>query len=586
MSPSVRNPSGSFDAAPAWRVLAGLVLGLLVATILTAVIALAGLGRLSDEVDWTVVPSWFWYYRADPNVQLWLSIGAGVSGAALSGVALVLVVGRRRPLHGAARWASAADIRRAGLRAASGILLGRTGSRPLVFGGSEHVLLHAPTRTGKGVGVVIPNLLTWPGSCVVLDVKQENWAASAGYRAASGQAVHLFDPLSPTGQTARYNPLGHIRRQNPETTLDELQKIAVMLFPTPARTDPFWTEAARTGFIGVAALVAETPDLPFTMGEVFRQLTSDNPRERLPDMIRDRETSGVPFSDGCTSAVHDFTSAAEKTFASIKQTITSRMALWLNPRVDAATSASDFDLRALRTDPMSIYLGVSPADVGRVAPLYALLTQQIIDLNTRSLPSPGGEPHQVLLVLDEFARLGRAEGLAHAFAYVAGYGLRLLAVLQSPAQLRAIYGPDLAEEIVANCAVEVAFAPKDLKVATELSERLGTYTVASRSRSRPAGLSPGHRSLTFSDQKRALMLAQELMALGPNALLVLKAGVPPLLASKLRYFEHQDLCLRARPAPDVPPLAPLAASARDGLAAHAVATCLTNEADQTPFAAT
>jgi len=311
------------------------------------------------------------------------------------------------------------------------------------------------------------------------------------------------------------------------------------------------------------------------MGEVFRQLTSDNPRERLPDMIRDRETSGVPFSDGCTSALHDFTSAAEKTFASIKQTITSRMALWLNPRVDAATSASDFDLRALRTDPMSIYLGVSPADVGRVAPLYALLTQQIIDLNTRSLPSPGGEPHQVLLVLDEFARLGRAEGLAHAFAYVAGYGLRLLAVLQSPAQLRAIYGPDLAEEIVANCAVEVAFAPKDLKVATELSERLGTYTVPSRSRSRPAGLSPGRRSLTVSDQKRFLMLPQELMALGPDALLVLKAGVPPLLASKLRYFEDQDLRQRSRPAPIVTPIAQWPTKTRDEVTSGTVAAWFT-----------
>jgi len=575
MSLTARNPTGSMSAAPAWRMSAGLVLGVLVATILTAVIALAGLGRLSDEVDWTVVPSWFWYYRADPGVQLWLLIGAGVSGTILSGVALALVLARRRPLHGAARWARAADIRQAGLRATSGILLGRTGSRPLVFGGSEHVLLHAPTRTGKGVGVVIPNLFTWPGSCVVLDVKQENWAASAGYRAASGQAVHLFDPLSPTGQTARYNPLGHIRRQNAETTLDELQKIAAMLFPTPARTDPFWTEAARTGFIGVAALVAETPHLPFTLGEVFRQLTSENPRERLPDMVRDRETSGVPFSDGCTSALNDFTSAAEKTFASIKQTITSRMSLWLNPRVDEATSASDFDLRTLRTEPMSIYLGVSPADVGRVAPLYALLTQQIIDLNTRSLPSPASEPHQVLVVLDEFARLGRAEGLAHAFAYVAGYGLRLLAVLQSPAQLRAIYGPDLAEEIVANCAVEVAFAPKDLKVATELSERLGTYTVTSRSRSRPAGLSPGHRSLTVSDQKRYLMLPQELMALGPDALLVLKAGVPPLLASKLRFFEDHDLRERSRPAPIVTPIAQMPAKTRDEVTSGTVAAWFT-----------
>jgi len=535
------------------RIAAGLVLIMGLGPIVTAVIALAGLDRLSNSVNWIQVPQWFWYYRADSEVQLWLTIGAGITGSSIAAVGLAVVLSLRRPLFGAAGWATSVDIRNAGLRAPAGIVIGRTGSMPLVFGGSEHVLLHAPTRTGKGVGVVIPNLLTWQGSCVVLDVKQENWAASAGYRSECGQAVYLFDPLNAEGRTARYNPLGHIDRGDPELALDELQKIAVMLFPAPLQSDPFWSEAARTGFIGVASLVAEIPDLPFTIGEVFRQLTTEDPRQSLADLMADRRSSGFRVTAGCASAINDFTSTAEKTFASVKQTITSRLALWLNPRVDAATSASDFDLRMLRSRPMSIYLGVSPADVSRVSALYSLLTQQIIDLHTRALPDPEREPLQVLMVLDEFARLGRAEGLAHAFAYLAGYGLRMLAVLQSPAQLRAIYGPDLAEEIVANCAVEVAFAPKEIKVAQELSDRLGAYTYSGRSRSRPAGLSKGHRSITVSDQKRPLMLPQELIALPADALLILKAGVPPILARKLRFFEHTEFSRRCRPAPEVSP---------------------------------
>ena len=91
--------------------------------------------------------------------------------------------------------------------AASGILVGRKGRRFLTFGGSEHVLVEAPTRSGKGTGIVIPNLLTWAGSVVVLDVKRENYDASAGFRAYYGQQVFLFNPTDREGRTARYNPL-------------------------------------------------------------------------------------------------------------------------------------------------------------------------------------------------------------------------------------------------------------------------------------------------------------------------------------------------------------------------------------------
>lgn len=547
------NRLASFDRrSRVGALIAAGVLLFVVSMITTAVIALAGLGRLSPDLDPTAVPGWLWHYRDDPDVRRWIGFGAGVSGLGALILAVAALLSGRRPLHGAARWARSGDIARAGLRSPSGIVLGQAGGAPLVFGGSEHVLLQAPTRSGKGVGVVIPNLLTWPGSVVVLDVKQENWRATAGYRAQAGQQVLLFDPLDPQGRTARYNPLGHIDRADPIETLDELQKIAGMLFPSPDHADPFWTEAARTGFIGVGALVADSPDLPFTLGEIHRQLTEGDPRTRLPKVVKERNAAGRPLSGPCASALMDFSSAGENTFASIKQTLTARMALWLNPRVDAATSASDFDVRQLRRRPMSIFLGVSPDNISRVAPLYALLFQQLIDLNTRELPDRAREPLDVLVLLDEFARLGHAPVLAKAFAYVAGYGLRLLPVLQSPAQLRAVYGPDGAEEIVSNCAVEVLFAPKELKAAQDLSERLGAYTYAGRALSRPLRLSAGRRSLTLSDQKRALMLPQELMAMEADALIVLKAGAPPIRGTKLRYFKHRRLRRRILSPPVVP----------------------------------
>lgn len=531
-------------------VLASLAAGLVLA--LAATIALVGLHHLSAHLDPAAVPGWFWYFRGDRLVQRWLGVGLLVS-AGLGGVlALAIAQNMKPPLYGAARWANEGELRQAGLRAKTGIMLGRSGGRSLVFGGPEHVMLYAPTRTGKGVGVVIPNLLTWPDSTVVLDIKRENWEATAGFRAAHGQAVVLFDPLDSEGRTARFNPLGHIDRADPITVLDELQKLSVMLFPAPPNTDPFWAEAARTGFMGVGAYVAETADLPFSLGVIYRELTSGDPRTRLPAVVAARTASGNPLSAGCASALSDFCSASENTFAGVKQTITARMNLWLNPRICAATDASDFDLRDLRRRRTSLYLCVSPDNLARVAPLYSLLLQQLVDLNTRARPAAGQDDIPVLVLLDEFARLGHATVIAHGFSYIAGYGLRLLPILQSPAQLRAEYGADLAEEIMANCGVEIAFAPKELKVAQDLSERLGTWTYAGRTKSRPTLLSSGHWSTTESDQRRPLMLPQELIQMQADRLLVLKAGIPPVCGKKIVYWREKAFGRRVNPPPIVP----------------------------------
>ena len=518
---------------------------------IAGLVALAGLGALSWDLSIAKVPAWLWYFRGDPQVRRWL--GAGMLSALVCGLITVVAIakGLRPPLHGAARWASEADLVRGGLRAARGVLLGRKNGRLLVAGGEEHVMLYAPTRSGKGVSVVIPNLLNWPDSTVVLDVKRENWDATAGFRAAHGQEVFLFDPLAPDGRTARYNPLAHIDRDDPVAVMDELQNLAVMLFPPPLRADPFWSEAARTGFIGVGAFVA-SGEKPFSLGVIYGELTDGDPRTRLPKAAQARKAAGKPLSAACARALADFCSTSDATFSGIKQTLTSRLNLFLNPRVCAATESSDFDLAELRDRRISIYLGVSPDNLARVAPLYGLLFQQLIERNARERPT--GDHHQikVLVVLDEFARLGHVEAVARGFSYIAGYGLRLLPVLQSPAQLRGEYGADLAQDIISNCAVEIAFGLKELHVAQELSERLGYYTYAGRSRSRPSLLSRGHRSLTESDQRRALMLPQELMQMPSDRLVILRAGLAPVLGRKITYWKERAFRNRVCPPPTPP----------------------------------
>jgi len=533
-----------------------------------SIVAWFALGLPASAYDPLKMPAFFWYYRGDPVVQKGLA-GGMAAGSLLSGLLLYWFVTRKPPLHGAARFAREREIVRHGFRGKDGIVLGKKSGRYLIFEGNEHCIVEAPTRSGKGIGIVIPNLLSWPGSTVVLDVKRENYDATAGFRAKHGQAVYLFNPTEPEGRTARYNPLNYIDRQDADQVIIELQKIATMLFVPPERGEPFWTDSARTAFVGVGAYLAQA-DGPFTIGAIYRLMTTGDTRGTFRRILDDRS---LRLSAGCRNALADFTSGADNTFAGIVQTVTSKLSLWLNPRVDAATEDSDFDLRELRMRPMSVYLGVSPDELDRVAPLYNLLFQQLIDLNVRELPD-ARTPISVLVLLDEFARLGRAQVIAGAFSYVAGYGIRLLPVIQSRSQLRAVYGEHVADEIVANCGVEIAFTPKELRVANELSERIGYVGQEAVTKSLTIHGILANRSKSMSDHRRALLLPQELMQFPGDELLLLRGGMPPIRADKIRYYGDRHFTRRLAPPPSVAPIVRRIAEDED------LPPCVLPDADQ------
>src|SRR3546814_6395838 len=201
-----------------------------------------------------------------------------------------------------------------------------------------------------------------------------------------------------------------------------------MLFVAPEQGEAFWANGARTGFAGVGAWLAETSNEPLTMVAIYRHLTTSDPRVFFK---KELANPGLNLSVGCRTALADFAGGSDNSFADIKKTITNVLGLWLNPLVDAATEASDFDLRQLRKRPMSIYLGASPDELDRIAPLYNLLFQQLIDLNVRELPDENTSL-PVLVILDEFARLGRASVIATAFSSVSRAGITLLPAIQSP----------------------------------------------------------------------------------------------------------------------------------------------------------
>ena len=528
------------------RYLIGIPLGTLLALAIASMIGWLILGLPVAAYDPIKMPAFVWYYRGDPQVVRAMAGGLAGGVTLLAGLIYVLWA-RAAPLHGAARFANEREIKRHGFRADVGIVLGRKRGRFLTFGGSEHVIVEAPTRSGKGTGIVIPNLLTWQGSVVVLDVKRENYDASAGFRAHYGQQVFLFNPTDREGRTARYNPLAYLDRTDPDDIIIELQKIATMLFVAPEHGEAFWANGARTGFAGVGAWLAETSDEPLTMGAIYRHLTEGDARAFFKKELANPRLN---LSTSCRTALSDFAGGSDNSFADIKKTITNVLGLWLNPLVDAATATSDFDLRQLRSRPMSIYLGVSPDELDRIAPLYNLLFQQLIDLNVRALPDENSAV-PVLVILDEFARLGRASVIASAFSYVAGYGIRLLPVIQSRSQLRGVYGEHVADEIVANCGVEVAFTPKELRVANDLSERIGYVGQESVTKSLTINGLLANRSKSVSEQRRALMLPQELMQFPPDKLILLRGGIPPIIGSKIAYFSSRFFKARAFPPPPV-----------------------------------
>jgi type IV secretion system protein VirD4 len=503
------------------------------------------------------VPRYGYYYgdRADVRQRLCGACAAALVLGCASAAGLLLP--RRRSLHGDARFASRREIASAGLLGQEGILLGRWGRRHLMLGGQQGVALAAPPRAGKGVGIVVPNALQWPGSLVCIDIKRENWTLTAGYRAHIGQECYLFDPFAEDQRTARWNPFSYVSGE-PARRLNDLQRIAEMLYPDPPNVDPFWTASARSLFLGIALYLFETPILPATIGEVLRQgMASDDEGfgQHWKRLIEGRNSGSRPLSPQCVRALCDVIDLAPVTASSIRKTFTSRLDLWLNPILDAATAASDFDLRELRKRPMSIYVCVNPDDLHRLRPVLNLFFQQAIGLQTRELPERNPALKlPVMMLLDEFTALGRIPIIAEAISYLPGYNVRVVLVIQTPAQLREVYGLHNAEIMLKSLAARIVFAPKDFGDAREISDELGNTTVRVRTLSKPSGFNferrgARGRSLSVSEQRRPLLLPQEVKELGAEEALVFYEGIRPIRCRKIRYFSQRRFRRRLLPPP-------------------------------------
>lgn len=492
----------------------------------------------TDVIDQPAYAPYAWHIR----LAGWLGCGSAVM--IVFGTFLLLFRHRDPTLYGEARFARASDLSKKGMfkPSSTALVVGRMGERLIYMSGQQFAILAAPTRSGKGVGIVIPNLLSYPDSVVVLDIKQENFELTSGWRAAQGHDVHLFNPFAEDYRSSRWNPLHYVG--DDIFRISDVMSLAETLYPDGSADQKFWVSQARNAFVAFTMYLFEQREqqlrdgrkpssLPEpTLGAIYR-LSSGEGDELKPYLQR---LSHAGFLSAETrNAFANLLSQEERTFASIMGSFREPLNIFINPVLDAATSGNDFFLTDVRRKKTTIYIGIQPNKLAESRIIINLFFSQLIKLNTRDLPSQDATlKHQCLLLMDEFTAIGRVDILAHAVSFIAGYNLRLLPIIQSTSQLEATYGTDVARTFVTNHALQIVYTPREQRDANEYSEMLGYTTVRKESTSR----SRGDTSRSHADERRALMLPQELKAMSSTKEVFFYEGIAhPVMCDKIRYYE-------------------------------------------------
>ncbi|MES2897442.1 MAG: conjugal transfer protein TraG [Pseudomonadota bacterium] len=513
---------------------------------------------------------WFVYDAYAPRIFLQGAAIAASGGLAAIPVAIALSVWRAREAkhvvtYGSARWASLDEARAAGLLGDDGVVLGQLGAAYLRHDGPEHVLCFAPTRSGKGVGLVVPTLLTWPESAVVHDIKGENWGLTAGFRARHGRVL-LFDPTNPASDA--YNPLLEVRRGPSEVR--DVQNVADVLVDPEGSLERrnHWEKTSHALLVG-AILHVLYAEADKTLAGVAAFLS--DPRRPIETTLRAMMTTPHLGAAGVhpvvASAARELLNKSENERSGVLSTAMSFLGLYRDPVVAQATGRCDWRIGDLveGATPTTLYLVVPPSDISRTKPLVRLILNQIGRRLTEDLESRS-QRRRLLLMLDEFPALGRLDFFESALAFMAGYGLKSFLIAQSLNQIEKAYG--VSNAILDNCHVRVAFATNDERTAKRVSDALGTATEL-RAMRNYAGhrLSPwlGHLMVSRQETARPLLTPGEVMQLPPGDEIVMVSGLAPIRAHKARYYEDRRLARRVAAPPGPGPARPPAADDWSGL---------------------
>jgi type IV secretion system protein VirD4 len=522
--------------------------------------------KVSGDLSWNTWINYFQrieqpqYLPFAQKIKIGGLIGFGLPFIVWAGMLIMAIMPKRQSLHGEARFANGGDLAAKDMFKPhkNGIVIGKFGGKIIRLGGQQFVILAAPTRSGKGVGVVIPNLLDYQESMVVLDIKQENFDLTSGWRASVGHEIYLFNPFAEDRRSHRWNPLTYVSA-DPAFRVSDLMSIAAMLYPDGAEDQKFWVSQARNAFMAFSLYLFEKYDddekigFPFskkpTLGAIYRLSSGDGQSELKPFL---KDLAQRPFlSSHAKTAFAGMLSQADETFASILGTFKEPLNAWINPILDAVTSDDDFLITDVRKKKMTIYIGIQPNKLAESRLIINLFFSQLINQNTKELPQNNKElKHQCLLLMDEFTSIGKVDIISTAVSYMAGYNIRLLPIIQSMSQLDAAYGKDLSRTMITNHALQIVYAPREQQDANDYSEMLGYTTVRKDSFTRGREFSRSE-----SEERRALMLPQELKAIGFDKEIFFYEGIPnPVLCDKIKYFKDKYFTERLLPSVEVKPL--------------------------------
>ena len=511
------------------------------------------LGDTPVYYPWRLFEWWYAFEPYAPDVFAtgsYIAIGASALGVVFSVIGSVWRGRQAKKLttFGSSRWSDDKDMKRAGLFGRDGVFIGRTKDEYLRHDGPEHVMTFAPTRSGKGVGLVIPTLLSWPHSSVVHDIKGENWQITSGWRSTFSHCL-MFDPTNPA--SAKYNPLLEVRKGRNEVR--DVQNIADILVDPEGALErrSHWEKTGHALLVGAILHVLYAEEEK-TLSRVATFL-SDPARPFEATLTAMMSTNHLGCGDAATPEVHPVVAQAARELlnksvnerSGVLSTAMSFLGLYRDPTVAEVTSQCDWRIEDLvdAEKPVSLYLVVPPSDISRTKPLVRLILNQIGRRLTEKLEGDvdGNARRQVLLMLDEFPALGRLDFFERALAFMAGYGLRAFLIAQSLNQIEKAYGPN--NSILDNCHVRIAFATNDERTAKRVSDALGSATEM-RAMRNYAGhrLAPwlSHVMVSRQETARQLLTPGEVMQLPADEEVVLISGTPPIRANKIRFYQDKN----------------------------------------------
>ena len=552
--------------------------------------------------------SWVWIYGRSQNPEVTNPLVRGVFlvvAGSLSSGAIFFVLNLYRPrtfckntedLYGSAGFACLDEIRKTHLlNSSQGVYVGGWYDKRtqrlcyLRHNGPEHVLAFAPTRTGKGVSLVIPTLLAWSESVVVYDIKGDNWAKTAGFRAYSGQICLKFSPVE-QGHGTRFNPLDEIRIGTLREVSDA-QNLAEMIVDNGQEwnfEDPHWQQTAKsltTGLILHICYAARLEQRSPNLAMLYAMFTKPGVpfRDTLTDLLHYPHDRTLQYNwrmpNGESTATHpvvrqktqEMLNREEREFSSIVSTATAALSIYSDPLIAKNTESSDFQISDLvdHAQPVSLYVVVPPSEMDRIRPLTRLVFTMIVNRLTERLTFHGTKQeyhkHRLLLLIDEFPSLKRMTIFARALSYMAGFGLTAYLITQDIRQIVAEYGAN--ESIVSNCGIRAAFTPNHYETAALLSKMTGVKTIQKASfnfsGSRGASLLD-HVNESLHQTQRPLLTPDEVLRMPaplkegesenerivwPGDMLLFVAGHRPIYGKQMLYFFDEVLSARAEISP-------------------------------------